>query len=120
MAPTRPWEGQILQLAAYCLLVEENYGVQPPYGILQYKDRAFAIEYTDELEDDLLLLLDEMRTASYAEDILPDHNQPAVVPDVVFVMRTITVWTDRHSRQYLSLQSRTVSRFPILVESGYN
>jgi CRISPR-associated exonuclease Cas4 len=75
-APTRPWAGQVLQLAAYCLLVESTYGVRPPYGILQYQDRAFAIEYTAELEDDLLDLLDEMRATGAEDDVLPDHNQP--------------------------------------------
>ncbi len=53
-APERPWDGQVLQLAAYCLLVEENFGVRPPYGILQYRDQAFAIDFTDDLEADLL------------------------------------------------------------------
>jgi CRISPR-associated exonuclease Cas4 len=66
----------VLQLAAYCLLVEENFGVRPPYGILQYKDQAFAIDYTGDLEADLLDVLDEMRAAR--EDIDPDpgHNEP--------------------------------------------
>jgi CRISPR-associated exonuclease Cas4 len=74
LAPDTPWDGQVLQLAAYCLLVEENYGVRPPYGILQYKDRAFAIDYTDDLELDLLDLLDEMRAAREEVDPEPGHN----------------------------------------------
>ncbi len=72
-APARPWEGQVLQLAAYCLLVEENFGVRPPYGILQYRDEAFAIDFTDELEADLLAVLDEMRDARHETDPEPDH-----------------------------------------------
>jgi CRISPR-associated exonuclease Cas4 len=75
-APARPHEGQVLQLAAYCLLVEENFGVRPPYGILQYRDQAFAIDYTDELEADLLDLLDEMRAARAEDDPDPDHDDP--------------------------------------------
>lgn len=74
-APDVPWESQVLQLAAYCLLVEENYGVRPPYGILQYKDRAFAVDYTGDLEADLLDLLDEMRAAREDPDPEPDHNE---------------------------------------------
>lgn len=74
-APDTPWEGQVLQLAAYCRLVEENYGVRPPYGILQYKDQAFAIDYTGDLEADLLGLLDEMRTSAEDEDLAPDHTE---------------------------------------------
>lgn len=72
-APETPWEGQVLQLAAYCLLVEVNYGVRPPYGILQYKDRAFAVDYTADLEADLLDLLDEMRATREEFDPEPDH-----------------------------------------------
>lgn len=73
-APDRPWDGQVLQLAAYCLLVEENYGVRPPYGILQYRDGAFAIDYTDDLEADLLDVLDEMRAARGEDDPDPGHD----------------------------------------------
>jgi CRISPR-associated exonuclease Cas4 len=75
MAPDVPWEGQVLQLAAYCLLVEENFGVRPPYGILQYKDQAFAIDYTGDLEADLLNVLDEMRAARDDPDPEPDHDE---------------------------------------------
>jgi CRISPR-associated exonuclease Cas4 len=74
MAPEFPWEGQVLQLAAYCLLVEENYGVRPPYGILQYRDRAFAVDFTDDLEADLLDLIEEMRAARHETDPEPDHD----------------------------------------------
>jgi CRISPR-associated exonuclease Cas4 len=64
-----------LQLAAYCLLVEENFGVRPPYGILQYKDQAFAIDYTGDLEADLLDVLDEMRAARDDPDPEPGHDE---------------------------------------------
>lgn len=74
-APDAPWDGQVLQLAAYCLLVEVNYGVRPPYGILQYKDRAFAVDFTDDLEADLLDLLDEMRATREDYDPDPYHNE---------------------------------------------
>lgn len=74
LAPDAPWEGQVLQLAAYCLLVETNYGVRPPYGILQYKDRAFAVDYTPDLEADLLDVLDEMRATREEDDPDPGHD----------------------------------------------
>ncbi|MCP5095433.1 MAG: Dna2/Cas4 domain-containing protein [Chloroflexi bacterium] len=73
-APDEPWEGHILQLAAYCLLVEEQYGVRPEFGIIQYKDKAFAVDYTDDLEDNLLDVLAEMRQDRYEIDVLRDHN----------------------------------------------
>ncbi|MDD1732027.1 MAG: CRISPR-associated Cas4 family protein, partial [Methanosaeta sp. NSM2] len=33
-----PHRGHILQLAAYCLLIEENYHMDVPYGIIVYSD----------------------------------------------------------------------------------
>lgn len=60
-APTEPWDGHLYQLAAYCFLVESTYGTRPDFGILQYKDRAFAIDYTEELEDEFLDIIQEIR-----------------------------------------------------------
>jgi len=73
-APDEPWEGHVLQLAAYCLLVDEAYGRRPSYGILQYKDKAFVIDYSDELEEDLLDLLTEMRDSQFDGELDRDHN----------------------------------------------
>jgi CRISPR-associated exonuclease Cas4 len=73
-APAEPWEGHILQLAAYCLLVEQTYGRRPSYGILQYRDRAFAVDYTPDLEEDLLELLAEMRSTSLELEVDRDHS----------------------------------------------
>lgn len=73
-AADEPWEGHVLQLAAYCLLVEENFGVRPHYGILQYQDRAFAIDYTEELEGELLDLLAQIHEDSFEAELERDHN----------------------------------------------
>ena len=34
--PKGPYFSHILQIAAYCLLVEETYKVTPPHGIIKY------------------------------------------------------------------------------------
>jgi CRISPR-associated exonuclease Cas4 len=73
-APPVPYLGHLLQLAAYCLLVDETYGMRPPFGILQYKDKAFAIDYSDSLEEDLLDLLAEMRESQFEGELDRDHN----------------------------------------------
>jgi CRISPR-associated exonuclease Cas4 len=73
-APQEPREGHLLQLAAYCLLVEENYGIRPGFGIIQYKDKAFAVDYDEDLEDELLEVLDEMRDGFLEEELDRDHN----------------------------------------------
>ncbi|MCL5998352.1 MAG: CRISPR-associated protein Cas4 [Chloroflexi bacterium] len=64
LAPAAPREGHILQLAAYCLLVEENWAIRPVYGIIKYSDRQFAIDYTDDLKAELLRVVAEMRAGA--------------------------------------------------------
>ncbi len=60
-APAAPYDSHIFQLAAYCRLVEHTYGQRPPYGILHYADRTFAIDYTVELENALAATLAQIR-----------------------------------------------------------
>ena len=75
LSPEAPREGHVLQLAAYCLLVQESFGRRPEYGILQYRDKAFAIDYSEDLEEDLLDLLAEMREATFAGELNRDHDE---------------------------------------------
>jgi len=56
-----PRRSHVLQLAAYCLLVEETYRQKPKYGIVKYADRMFAVDYTDALRTELLDVIDAMR-----------------------------------------------------------
>ncbi len=71
-----PYASDILQLAAYCLLVEETWG-RPPYGLLRYAAATFQIPYTDALRMELLALLAEMRRQRAARHVGPNHRQPA-------------------------------------------
>ena len=75
-APAAPYESHVLQLAAYCLLVETTHGVRPPFGILQYRDDAFEVAFTPDLEETLLDLLAEMRADAFAGDLDRDHDDP--------------------------------------------
>lgn len=75
LAPQEPHAGHVMQLAAYCLLVDEIYGERPLYGILQYRDRAFAIDYTIEIEEDLLDLLASMREDLFTSDVVRNHDE---------------------------------------------
>lgn len=76
-APTSPWPGHILQLAAYCRLVDDVYGVRPSFGILQYRDQAFTVEYSVDLEEDLLNLMHKMRQDHQEEDVERSHDDAA-------------------------------------------
>lgn len=75
-APQSPYDSHIYQLAAYCLLVEKTMGKRPPYGIIHYADRDFAVDYTHELEDALLDLLADIRRDERREDVPRSHENP--------------------------------------------
>lgn len=72
-----PYDGHIFQLAAYCLLVERSMGRRPPYGILHYPDRTYAIDYTPALEAALMDLLAEMRVQERRRTVDRSHESPA-------------------------------------------
>jgi len=73
----RPYEADLLQLAAYCLLVEEEYGISPPHGLLVYADRTFAVPFDGALRERLLESLAEMSAARPEEEVGRSHEQPA-------------------------------------------
>lgn len=75
-APDSPYDSHIYQLAAYCLLVEKIYGKRPPYGIIHYPSRTFAVEYTPALESSLLDLLADMRRDEARSSVERSHDEP--------------------------------------------
>jgi CRISPR-associated exonuclease Cas4 len=76
-SPALPYPGHVFQLAAYCLLVERTYGKRPPYGLLRYANHTLQIEYTQELEADLLDMLAEMRAKERGGELNRSHNDLA-------------------------------------------
>jgi CRISPR-associated exonuclease Cas4 len=76
-APAQPHQGHVMQLAAYCLLVEETYGQRPSHGIIRYADRVFHVDYTPDLEARLLKTLELMRADLAATTVARSHTQPA-------------------------------------------
>ena len=72
----RPRDSHVAQLAAYCLLVEEELGAKVPYGVIKYRDRDVRVEYTDELKEWALALIEEMRAASDEEEVHRSHDDP--------------------------------------------
>jgi len=74
-APAAPYDSHIYQLAAYCLLVEKTYDTRPPYGIIHYENRDFAIDYTHELEEALIELLVEMKRDEHKQEVPRSHEQ---------------------------------------------
>lgn len=73
-APAQPYDSHIYQVAAYCLLVEKTHGKRPPYGIIHYPNRDFAIDYTPELENALLEILAEIRRDERRQNVPRSHE----------------------------------------------
>jgi len=73
--PKIPYLGHLLQLAAYCLLVEETTGRTPSHGLLKYTNALYEVDFTPELRRELLDTLAKMRQAYLAETVSRDHDQ---------------------------------------------
>jgi len=71
-----PYDSHIFQLAAYCRLVEGEYKQRPSHGIIHYPNRTFRVDYTHELEEDLLDLLIEMRSKTSGAKTTRSHESP--------------------------------------------
>jgi len=74
--PKGPLFSHILQVAAYCLLIEEGTGKAPPYGLLKYPEQQHEIDYNDDLKRILLEKIQEMRNAIDAGEAHRNHNRP--------------------------------------------
>ncbi len=74
-APPEPYASHLMQLTAYCLLIERATGNRPPYGLLRYRNRTFAIDYTPEREEALLEIMDEMRRLETRGRVSRSHEE---------------------------------------------
>jgi CRISPR-associated exonuclease Cas4 len=72
-----PRRSHALQLAAYCLLIEETYRQRPKYGIVKYADRMFAVDYTESLRAALLDVMAAMRDDLVRGETQRSHEQAA-------------------------------------------
>lgn len=75
--PTVTPDSHILQLATYCLLIEDVHKTRPAYGLLHYADATLQIPYTDDLRQTVLEIASEIRDARKAADLHRNHNDPA-------------------------------------------
>ncbi|TLZ52494.1 MAG: CRISPR-associated protein Cas4 [Methanobacteriota archaeon] len=74
--PRGPLFSHILQLAAYCLLVEETSGKAPPHGIIKYEGASHEIEYNPDLKKLVVGKLEEMRAALRKGEAHRNHQRP--------------------------------------------
>jgi CRISPR-associated exonuclease Cas4 len=72
----QPRGSNVMQLAAYCLLVEDTMNVSVLYGIIKYRDASIQIPFSDALRRQLLALLPQIRAAkSDLTDCHRSHRQ---------------------------------------------
>lgn len=71
---SEPHESHLLQVLAYCLLLEERDGKRPPYGLLRYKTDTFHVDYNHETRAYLLRVLEEMRAAARQPEVHRSHE----------------------------------------------
>ncbi|MEM4308729.1 MAG: CRISPR-associated protein Cas4 [Thermoplasmata archaeon] len=75
--PQGPHFSHIMQLIAYCYIIEDVHGKSPPYGILRYGNTDFEIEYTPELKNLLEKKIEEIGKALRGEIVVHrNHNRP--------------------------------------------
>ena len=75
--PRGPLFSHILQVAAYCVLLEEEFGVAPSHGIIKYGQTENDIEYDAALKDMVLSKLAEMRGIMKTGNAHRNHNKPS-------------------------------------------
>lgn len=81
-----PTEGHILQLAAYCCLIQKKYHQRPKYGIIHYTQPAnskkskesttYQIEYTHDLENRLLSVIRQIQSIENSKEACRSHHSP--------------------------------------------
>ena len=60
-APDAPHLGDLMQLAAYFIIIEESHGKRPRRGVLRYADGMFVVKNTMRLRRQLLSITADMR-----------------------------------------------------------
>ena len=64
---TVPYSNHQIQVAAYCLILENYFERVPTHGILRYADREFTVEYTPAMRRKVIRLLGQMALCSEQE-----------------------------------------------------
>jgi CRISPR-associated exonuclease Cas4 len=74
--PRGPLFSHILQVAAYCVLLEEEFGTPPSHGIIRYGQVENDVEYDAALRAMVLSKLAEMREIMKTGIAHRNHNKP--------------------------------------------
>lgn len=70
-----PQSNHVYQLAAYCHLIEENYNVFVPYGILVYSNSfEYKMHFNPKVRFELENIIKNMRYSMKTNNISRNHN----------------------------------------------
>jgi len=58
--PASPYPSHLAQLFAYCYLVKDNFALRPEYGIIDYPENDFKLEFPKEAEANVEKLVREI------------------------------------------------------------
>jgi CRISPR-associated exonuclease Cas4 len=72
-----PYDSDLIQATAYCVLVEEEFGRTPSFMRIQYSDRSFDEPYTPERRRWVLETCERLRRARGQKDCRRSHRIPA-------------------------------------------
>ena len=70
-----PYDSHIMQLASYCLLLEDS-GKNVPFGLLAYNNGQFKIPFDDGLRNRVKGILETIRNEIRSGKVERNHNQP--------------------------------------------
>jgi len=77
-SPATPYDSHQMQLLTYCILVEEETGERPPYGLLRYRDRTHTVAFTKEAEAQVLACAAAIRAARQQKDVVRSHADQSI------------------------------------------
>lgn len=70
----RPKFSHVMQITAYCMLIEDKYGSPPPYGVLKYKKRQFKIPYEERWKNMVIKIREDMIRDMKRGEAHRNHN----------------------------------------------
>ena len=76
-SPRRPHDSDVIQAAAYCLLIEDNYGETPLFMRIDYSGTWFDVPFTEKHRQWVLQVSERLRAARTKDTCSRSHNMPA-------------------------------------------
>jgi CRISPR-associated exonuclease Cas4 len=71
-----PQESHLLQVLAYCLLIEDSEGKPPPYGLLRYRHDTFKVDYNAHTRAYILEAIQQIKEARHQPEVHRNHQHP--------------------------------------------